>query len=122
MLYVGCLSSHVTPFTLGGTAMSTTPSQNPLLALSPEEFERELLAYVNETAPKLFAVVYEWDIDGVRNAEVVGWGLEYEDGGVRLLRGGNGIVLLTSAQRAATWCDRVCGGPTRLVWLGDAGR
>jgi hypothetical protein len=37
---------------------------------------------VNETAPRMFAVIEWTDDDGVRDAEALGWGLEFEDGRV----------------------------------------
>jgi hypothetical protein len=101
--------------------MATASPHNSLLAPSPEEFERQLLALVNETAPKMFAIVHEYDVEGWRDAEVVAWGLAYEDGKVRLLRA-RSIAYLDSAERALAWCERLCGGPTRLVWLGADGR
>ncbi|WP_461032283.1 hypothetical protein [Streptomyces mayteni] len=89
----------------------------PDLLNDPASYERELRALVVETAPKMFGVVAEETLeDGGRDAAVVAWGLEYEDGRALVLGEGDQRTLrLSSADRAVTWYSRFTGCDIRLV-------
>jgi hypothetical protein len=80
---------------------------------------REVRTWVNEAAPKVFAVVAEWDCeDGVRDASIVAWGWEHPDGRVLVVgEEGHRIMLLASADRAVAWFERLTGDSVRLEWV-----
>jgi hypothetical protein len=73
---------------------------------------------VNETVPKLFAVVGEWECeDGGRDAGVLAWGLSYANGKAAVLdEDGRRVMYLRAAERAVPCFERVTGDRVRLVW------
>jgi hypothetical protein len=71
-------------------------------------------------------VVLEYTVEGVPDAEVWAWGMEYPDGRVQVVReegerAGRQLVSLSSAQRVLGWCALVTQERARLVWLGGSG-
>jgi hypothetical protein len=105
--------------------MTFTPEQNPIPEPPGEPFDyndRELQAMVNETAPKAFAVVAEWECeDGGRDACVLAWGLQYEGGRASVVdEEGRRAMHLESAERAVPCFARLTGGAVRLVWTAAA--
>jgi hypothetical protein len=73
----------------------------------------------------LAAVVVKYTVEGVPDAEVWAWGMEYPDGRVQVVREEEGrqVVSLSAAQRVLDWCALVTRKRARLVWLeGSGGR
>jgi hypothetical protein len=86
------------------------------------DYERELPAFVRAVAPRVFAVVGEHiDEDGEKDACVLAWGFEFEDGRARVVQEtGASLMVLPSAQRAVERFERLAPGPIRLEWLDTA--
>ncbi|MEC4017306.1 hypothetical protein [Streptomyces sp. H27-D2] len=85
----------------------------------PTTFDQELCDLVLDTAPRLFAVVQEYDLEpGERDAHIAAWGMAHDDGRVQVVSVGGGRRLsLGSAERAVWWFGRRAGVRARLVWL-----
>jgi hypothetical protein len=88
----------------------------------PFDVEQEIRKWVNEAAPKVFAVVGEWDCeDDGRDAAVYAWGLEHPDGRVLVVgEEDRRLMLLKSTERAVWWFERMTGDSVRLVWAAAA--
>ncbi|MFI6703903.1 hypothetical protein ACIBJC_34040 [Streptomyces sp. NPDC050509] len=87
----------------------------------PEGFDQEIRALVDDTAPRLFAVVEEYTCeDGELDARVAGWGLAHADGGGTQVAGvdGGAWLSLASPERAAAWVSRRPGSLGSVVWAG----
>ncbi|MER7788244.1 hypothetical protein [Streptomyces sp. NPDC097640] len=114
------------------TPNPNSPSQNhPSLPFpwaddtSPEAFDKELCELVVAVAPRIFAVVQEYEVDpGVKDGCVAAWGLAFDDGPVRVTTiDGTRQFVLNTPERALRWfAGRGRGGEeevsARLVWLG----
>jgi hypothetical protein len=88
----------------------------------PSAWMRDLQAYVRETAPKVFAVVGEWECeDGLPDAGVLAWGLEHSDGRATVVGEDGGFFMpLLSPHPALTWFERFNDGTVRLMWPSSA--
>ncbi|GAB2906886.1 hypothetical protein [Streptomyces mayteni] len=101
------------------TQDANSPAQRPLLDVAPETFAEEVRALVRETAPSRFAVVCEFESDGVPNAAVAAWGLADPQGDVLAVGAGGGrrVAFVGSAERAAALWGRFTGESTRVEWV-----
>jgi hypothetical protein len=91
----------------------------PQLPQVPFDYDdRELQDMVNAAAPKPFAVVAEWECEnGGRDACVLAWGFQYEDGKATVVDDERRAVMyLRSAERAVPCFERATGDRVRLVW------
>ncbi|MGR3934902.1 hypothetical protein [Streptomyces sp. BRA346] len=97
--------------------MATVSPQNP--HSEPFDFDGEVRSLVLDTAPRLFAVVQEFALDGGwRDAEVAAWGIAYEDGHADVTSvDGRRRFSLPSPDRAMRHFARWEGVTARLVWL-----
>lgn len=99
---------------------ANSAAQRPLLHVAPEVFAEEVRALVRETAPSRFAVVSEFESDGVPNAAVAAWGLACTEGGAHVVgNGGAGrqVAFVENAERAAVLWGRFTGEATRVEWV-----
>ncbi|WP_413807519.1 hypothetical protein [Streptomyces sp. OE57] len=97
--------------------MATVAAQGPSSA--PFDFDKEVCALVRDTAPRLFAVVQEYDLETeYADAHVAAWGMAYDDGSAHVI-GVGGIVTMSlqSPERAVRHYGRREGISARLVWL-----
>ena len=90
---------------------------------SPEVFDKELCDLVVAVAPRIFAVVQEYEVDpGVKDACVAAWGIAFDDGPVRVTTvDGARQFVLNTPERALRWFTGRGGEDevsARLVWLG----
>lgn len=97
--------------------MATVSSQNPTIASF--DFDQEVCALVFDTAPRMFAVVQEYDLETEHaDAHVAAWGMAYEDGRVHMISASGAVTLsLGSPERAVWHYGRRKGVSARLVWL-----
>lgn len=107
--------------------MTVMPPQNSLPAvpacLSFAPFEQELCELVQDTAPRLFAVVQVCD-GGTPQADgwVVAWGLADGDGPTHVVSlDGRTRMTLASPERALCLFAGHPGITARLVWLARSG-
>lgn len=104
--------------------MATVPPQGPDPARAEDTgFEQEVRALVNETAPRVFAVVVEdFGESTRRDASIVAWGMVDDRGTVRAYEVENGTMMsLRSPARAVQWFGRLARrGTSRLVWVGES--
>jgi hypothetical protein len=86
----------------------------------PEGFDHEVRELVAETAPRLFAVVEEFNTDsGAPDARVAAWGMAYQDGTAQVTTTeGRTHLSLRSPERATRWISRRPGCSASLVWVG----
>jgi hypothetical protein len=86
------------------------------------DYEQELPAFVRAIAPRVFAVVSEHtDEDGEKDACVLAWGFEFEDGRARVgEETRTSSMVLSSAESAVRRFERLTRGPVRLEWLETA--
>lgn len=100
--------------------MATVAPQDP--SSEPFDFgafDNEVRALVLDTAPRLFAVVQEYD-RGTEYADghVAAWGMAYDDGSAHVIGvGGTVTMSLGSPERAVWHYGRRKGISARLVWL-----
>jgi len=85
----------------------------------PFSYDQELHAMVNDHAPRLFAVVQEYDTeDGGRDGEIAAWGLTHPDGHTDVTSvEGTRRLSLNSPERAAWWFSREADVSARLIWF-----
>jgi len=90
----------------------------------PFSYDQELHAMVNDFAPRLFAVVQEYDTeDGGRDGEIAAWGLTHPDGHTDVTSvEGTRRLSLKSPERAAWWFSREADVSARLIWFDSAPR
>ncbi|MDT0543193.1 MULTISPECIES: hypothetical protein [Streptomyces] len=105
------------------------PSPNhpplPWADTTPEAFDKELCELVVAVAPRIFAVVQEYEVDpGVKDGCVAAWGMAFDDGSVRVTAiDGTRQFVLNTPERALRWFTGRGGEDevsARLVWLGEA--
>jgi len=89
---------------------------------TPETFDKELRDLVTVFAPRLFAVIQEYDVEpGLRDGAIAAWGLAFDDGAVRVTSvDGTRQLVLNSPERAIRYFGRGTDGSVhsaRLVWL-----
>jgi hypothetical protein len=102
------------------------PLPFPWADTSLEAFDKELCELVVAVAPRIFAVVQEFEVDpGVRDGCVAAWGMAFDDGPVRVTTlDGTRQFVLNTPERALRWFTRRGGEDevsARLVWLGRSG-
>jgi hypothetical protein len=96
------------------------------LSTDPSDFDQELRDWTNDTAPRMFAVVSVWtDDDGEQDAQILAWGMEFEDGRAQVIgdEDGRHLMKLRSAERAVWWYSRFtreAGVTIQLVWMNRA--
>jgi hypothetical protein len=103
--------------------VTTVSPLGPLDLPRPEWFEPSLKALVQESAPRVYALVEEFATEsGDLNAEVAAWGLVFGEGPTRVLREGhNGVTLARSPESAARLYSLMLSNPVRVIWAdGDA--
>ena len=93
---------------------------------TPETFDKERCDLVTDFAPRLFAVVQEYDVEpGLRDGAIAVWGLVFDDGAVRVTSVDGTRQLTLNSPERATWYfgPRTDGSlhATRLVWLPPSG-
>lgn len=93
---------------------------------TPETFDKELRDLVIDFAPRLFAVVQEYDVEpGLRDGAIAAWGLAFDDGAVRVTStDGTRQLVLNSPERAIRYFGPRTDGSiqaARLVWLPPSG-
>lgn len=93
---------------------------------TPETFDKERCDLVTDFAPRLFAVVQEYDVEpGLRDGAIAAWGLVFDDGAVRVTSVDGTRQLTLNSPERATWYfgPRTDGSlhATRLVWLPPSG-
>ncbi|MFH8408219.1 hypothetical protein ACH4FX_25985 [Streptomyces sp. NPDC018019] len=97
----------------------TTVSPPPPLPDPPDGFAREIQELVDATAPRVFAVVEEYAVGGLRDAQVAAWGLAYEDGSADVAAVGGGFRMsVTAPDRAARFVSLRPGSLGSVVWPG----
>ncbi|KWT57106.1 hypothetical protein ADL21_36440 [Streptomyces albus subsp. albus] len=97
----------------------TTVSPPPPLPDPPEGFAQEIQDLVDASAPRLFAVVEEYGVGGLRDARVAAWGLAYEDGRADVAAVGCGFRMsVTAPERAARFASLRPGVVGSVVWPG----
>ncbi|MEF3116492.1 hypothetical protein [Streptomyces chrestomyceticus] len=97
----------------------TTVSPPPPLPDPPNGFAQEVQELVDATAPRLFAVVEEFGICGLRDARVAAWGLAYEDGRADVAAVDSGFRMSVAApERAARFVSMRPGSLGSVVWPG----
>ncbi|WP_055557666.1 hypothetical protein [Streptomyces sp. NBRC 110028] len=89
---------------------------------TPDTFDKELCDLVIDFAPRLFAVVQEYDVEpGLRDGVIAAWGLAFDDGAVRVASvDGTRQLTLNSPERAIRYFGPRADGSlqaARLVWL-----
>ncbi|MFI0821713.1 hypothetical protein ACH4TX_39785 [Streptomyces sp. NPDC021098] len=89
---------------------------------TPDTFDKELCDLVIDFAPRLFAVVQEYDVEpGLRDGVIAAWGLAFDDGAVRVASvDGTRQLVLNSPERAIRYFGPRPDGSlqaARLVWL-----
>ncbi|MEU5023923.1 hypothetical protein [Streptomyces milbemycinicus] len=95
----------------------------PWADASPEAFDKELCDLVVAVAPRIFAVVQEYEVGpGVKDGCVAAWGMAFDDGPVRVTTvDGDRQFVLNTPERALRWFAGRGGEDAvsaRLVWLG----
>jgi hypothetical protein len=96
------------------------------LSTTPADFDQELRDWTNDTAPRMFAVIAVWtEDDGEQDAQILAWGMEFEDGCVQVIGDDDGrhLMKLRSAERAVWWYSRSIREDevtVRLVWTNRA--
>src|ERR1044072_7164605 len=93
---------------------------------TPETFNKELCDLVIDFAPRLFALIQEYDVEpGLRDGVIAAWGLAFEDGAVRVASvDGTRQLVLNSPERAIRYFGPRSDGSiqtARLVWLKPSG-
>lgn len=101
------------------------PLSFPWADTSLEAFDKELCDLVVAVAPRIFAVVQEYEVDpGVKDGCVAAWGMAFDDGPVRVTTiDGTRQFVLSTPERALRWFTGRGGEDevsARLVWLGQA--
>ncbi|MGO4748270.1 hypothetical protein AB4212_06495 [Streptomyces sp. 2MCAF27] len=97
--------------------MSTVSPYDP--SSESFEFDQEVRELVVGTAPRMFAVVQEYDLETEdADAHVAAWGIAYDDGRAHVI-GVSGAVTMSlgSPERAVWHYGRRKGISARLVWL-----
>ncbi|MEU1792067.1 hypothetical protein ABZ553_40580 [Streptomyces sparsogenes] len=97
--------------------MATVSPQNS--SSTAFEFDQEVCELVVDTAPRLFAVVQEYDLETEHaDAHVAAWGMAYDDGSAHVIGMGGAVTMsLGSPERAVWHYGRRKGISARLVWL-----
>ncbi|MER7787532.1 hypothetical protein [Streptomyces sp. NPDC097640] len=97
--------------------MATVAPQDPSSA--PFEFDQEVCELVLDTAPRMFAVMQEYDLETEDpDAQVAAWGMAHEDGRVHVISVSGAVTMsLGSPERAVWHYGRRKGVSARLVWL-----
>ncbi|ADI07443.1 hypothetical protein SBI_04323 [Streptomyces bingchenggensis BCW-1] len=97
--------------------MATVSPQTPTTASF--DFDQEACALVLDTAPRMFAVVQEYDLETEHaDGHVAAWGMAYGDGSAHVIGVGGAVTMsLGSPERAVWHYGRRKGVSARLVWL-----
>ncbi|MFI1849626.1 hypothetical protein [Streptomyces sp. NPDC020480] len=97
--------------------MATVSPQKPTTASF--DFDQEVCALVLDTAPRMFAVVQEYDLETEHaDGHVAAWGMAYDDGSAHVIGVGGAVTMsLGSPERAVWHYGRRKGVSARLVWL-----
>ncbi|MEW2487862.1 hypothetical protein [Streptomyces sp. NPDC048411] len=97
---------------------NVSPPSSP--AGPPDRFAHEIRALVEATAPRLFAVVEQFETDsGEPDARVAAWGLAHDDGSAQVTAVDGGFRMsLRTPDRAAQLISLRPGSNGCLVWPG----
>ncbi|MGW1847446.1 hypothetical protein [Streptomyces sp. NPDC001966] len=84
----------------------------------PDRFTHEIRALVEATAPRLFAVVEQFETDGGEpDARVAAWGLAHDDGSAQVTAVDGGFRMsLRTPDRATQLISLRPGSSGYLVW------
>lgn len=104
--------------------MATVSPGNPYSGTpdpASDSFEDEVHALVRESAPRLFAVVVEYDIaPGERDAYIAAWGMtdgdDEDDGRTYVVGSGGAVRVLRAPESALRLMARPGGGTVRIVF------
>ena len=98
-----------------------TVSPSLLPSDPPNRFADEIRALVEATAPRLFAVVEQFETDGGDlDARVAAWGLAHDDGSAQVTAVDGGFRMsLRTPDRAAHLISLRPGSVGCLVWPGS---
>nr|CEL19385.1 hypothetical protein [Kibdelosporangium sp. MJ126-NF4]CTQ94816.1 hypothetical protein [Kibdelosporangium sp. MJ126-NF4] len=81
------------------------------------EVDERSAAIVAAQAPRVFAAVIARPDDGV---QVLGWGMEFDDGAYMITADGRNYFALAEAENALRYIRCEPGAITDLVWVGPA--